>query len=208
MDEIAADFMKQSKQTPRLSFAASSILARQIEQGAPADVFISANLGWMEYLQAFGTFTQPSKEVAMNRLVFASVSSDPLELELPDILKRLAGGRLAVPLIASVPLGLYASQALQSLGFLATLTPHLAQQDNARSSLISVSRGEVALGILYASDVFSAPGVFSVADIPGKLHDRITYQALPITPQGAKFVDYLLLPQAQAVFQKYGLLAP
>jgi molybdate transport system substrate-binding protein len=208
IDEIAADFMKQSKQTPRLSFAASSILARQIEQGAPADVFISANLGWMEYLQAFGTFTQPSKEVAMNRLVFASVSSDPLELELPDILKRLAGGRLAVPLIASVPLGLYASQALQSLGFLATLTPHLAQQDNARSSLISVSRGEVALGILYASDVFSAPGVFSVADIPGKLHDRITYQALPITPQGAKFVDYLLLPQAQAVFQKYGLLAP
>ena len=208
IEEIAADFMKQSKQMPRLSFAASSILARQIEHGAPADVFISANLGWMEYLQALETFTQPSKEVAANRLVFASVSSDPLELELPNILKRLAGGRLAVPLIASVPLGLYAAQALQSLGFLQTLMPHLAQQDNARSSLISVSRGEVALGILYASDVASAPGVFPVADIPAQLHDRVTYQAIPITLQGAKFVDYLLLPQAQAVFQKYGLLAP
>ena len=208
MDEIAADFMKQSKQTPRLSFAASSILARQIEQGAPADVFISANLGWMDYLQAFVTLNQAPKEVAMNRLVFASRSSVPLQLELPDILKRLDGGRLAVPLIASVPLGLYAAQALQSLGFLETLMPHLAQQDNARSSLISVSRGEVALGILYASDVASAPGVFSVSDISAQLHDRVTYQAIPITLQGAKFVDYLLLPQAQAVFQKYGLLAP
>ena len=207
MDEIAADFMKQSKQTPRLSFAASSILARQIEQGAPADVFISANLGWMEHLQDFMTLNQSPKEVAMNRLVFASRSSVPLQPELPDILKRLDGGRLAVPLIASVPLGLYAAQALQSLGFLETLMPHLAQQDNARSSLISVLRGEVALGILYASDVQSVPGVFTVAEIPAQLHDPVTYQAASISLRGTEFLDYLSLPHAQAVFATYGLFA-
>ena len=208
IEEIAADFMKQSKKIPRFSFAASSILARQIEYGAPADVFISANHGWMDYLQDFGALTHPPKEVAMNRLVFASRFSDPLQLELPDILKRLDGGRLAVPLITSVPLGLYASQALWNLGFLGALTPYLAQQDNARSSLISVLRGEVALGILYASDVVSTPGIFSVADISTLLHDRVSYQAAPITPQGVKFVEYLLLPQARAVFRKYGLSVP
>ena len=208
IEEIAADFMKQSKKIPRFSFAASSILARQIEFGAPADVFISANRGWIEYLQAFGALTQPPKEVAINRLVFASRLSDPLRLELSEILKRLDGGRLAVPMITSVPLGLYASQALRSLGFLGTLTPHLAQQNNARSSLISVSRGEVALGILYASDVASTAGIFAVADISARLHDRVSYQAAPITPQGIKFVEYLLLPEAQIIFQKYGLSAP
>ena len=207
MEEIAADFMKQSNKIPRISFAASSILARQIEYGAPADVFISANHGWMKYLQAFGALTQPPKEVAGNRLVFASRFSDPLQLALPDILKRLDGGRLAVPLITSVPLGLYASQVLRNLGFLDTLTPHLAQQDNALSSLISVLRGEVALGILYASDVISTPGIFAVANISARLHDRVSYQAAPITPQGIEFVEYLLLPQARTVFRKYGLSA-
>ena len=208
IEEIAADFMKQGKKTPRFSFAASSILARQIEYGAPADVYISANQGWMDYLQAFGALTHPPKEVAMNRLVFASRFSEPLQLELPNILKRLDGGRLAVPLITSVPLGLYASQALRNLGFLGTLTPYLAQQDNARSSLISVLRGEVALGILYASDVANTPGIFAVADISAQLHDRVSYQAAAITQQGMKFVEYLLSPQAQTVFRKYGLLAP
>ena len=207
IEEIAANFMKQSKQMPRLSFAASSILARQIEYGAPADVFISANRDWMEYLRTLGVLAQPPQEIAQNRLVFASMFSDPLQLKLPDILKRLNGGRLAVPLMTSVPLGLYASQALQSLGFLGKLKPHLAQQDNARSSLISVLRGEVALGVLYASDVASVSGIFAVADISAQLHDRVSYQAAPITPQGTRFVEYLLLPQAQAVFQKYGLSA-
>ena len=207
IEEIAADFMKQSKKIPRFSFAASSILARQIEYGAPADVFISANRGWMEYLQVSGALIQSPKEVAMNRLVFASRFSDPLQLELPDIFKRLDGGRLAVPLITSVPLGLYASQALRNLGFLGALTPYLAQQDNARSSLISVLRGEVALGILYASDVVSTPGIFAVADISAQLHDRVSYQAAAITQQGIKFMEYLLSPQAQTIFRKYGLSA-
>ena len=208
IDEIAANFAAQTGQAPRLSYAASSILALQIEHGAPADVFVSANLGWMHYLEQVGVLQNSAQNIASNRLVFASAVPIPLSLELPDILGRLAGGRLAVPLISSVPLGLYAAQSLQNMGFLTALTPHLAQQDNARSSLISVLRGEVDLGILYASDVAIAPGVFAVAEIPLKVHDPVTYQAASISPRGAEFVDYLTKKQAQAVFMSYGFLAP
>ena len=206
LDEIAAHFEEQTGQTPRLSYAASSILALQIEQGAPVDVYVSANSGWMHYLQEGGLLARPAIVIASNRLVFASASSESLQLELPDILMRLDGGRLAVPLIASVPLGQYAAQALDNMDFLTVLAPFLAQQDNARSSLISVLRGEVALGILYASDVQSVPGVFTVAEIPAQLHDPVTYQAASISLRGTEFLDYLSLPHAQAVFATYGLL--
>ena len=206
LDEIAMDFEAQTGQTPRLSYAASSVLARQIEQGAPADVYVSANAGWMQYLHEAGLLAHPATVIASNRLVFASASSESLQLELPDILTRLDGGRLAVPLIASVPLGQYAAQALDNMDFLTVLAPFLAQQDNARSSLISVLRGEVALGILYASDVQSVPGVFAVAEIPAQLHDPVTYQAASISLRGTEFLDYLSLPHAQAVFATYGLL--
>ena len=208
IDEIAANFAAQTGQEPRLSYAASSILALQIKHGAPADVFVSANLGWMHYLEQLGVLQNSAQNIASNRLVFASAAPIPLSLELPDILGRLAGGRLAVPLISSVPLGLYAAQSLQNMGFLTALTPYLAQQDNARSSLISVLRGEVALGILYASDVAIAPEVITVAEIPLQAHDPVTYQAASISPRGAEFVDYLTKKQAQAVFMRYGFLAP
>ena len=208
IDEIAANFATETGQSPRLSYAASSILALQIEHGAPADVFVSANFGWMNYLEEVGVLQKSAQNIASNRLVFASAVPQPLPLELPDILERLAGGRLAVPLISSVPLGLYAAQSLQNMGFLTALTPHLAQQDNARSSLISVLRGEVNLGILYASDVAIAPEVFVIAEIPPQMHDPVTYQAASISPQGAEFVDYLTKEQAQAVFMRYGFLAP
>jgi molybdate transport system substrate-binding protein len=113
-----------------------------------------------------------------------------------------------VPLMSSVPLGIYAAQALTMMGLLQDLQPHLAQQDNARASLISVLRQESPLGVLYASDVRSEPGVFVVADIAAHTHDPVRYLAASVTARGAGVVAYLAGPEGREVFAAYGFLAP
>ena len=168
LDAIAGQYAEETGQVLRLSYAASSVLARQIDQGAPADVFVSASSDWMRYVDDAGLLSQPAR----------------------------------------VPLGIYAAQALSTLRLLQDLRPHLAQQDNARASLISVLRQESPLGLLYASDVRSAPGVFVVADIAPDSHDPVRYLAAAVTAGGEAVVAYLAGPKGRAVFSAYGFLAP
>ena len=208
LDAIAGQYEEETGQVLRLSYAASSVLARQIDQGAPADVFVSASSDWMRYVDDAGLLSQPARVIASNRLVLASANPAAVALDLNDIMARLDGGRLAVPLISSVPLGIYAAQALSTLRLLQDLRPHLAQQDNARASLISVLRQESPLGLLYASDVRSAPGVFVVADIAPDTHDPVRYLAAAVTAGGEAVVAYLAGPKGRAVFSAYGFLAP
>jgi molybdate transport system substrate-binding protein len=162
----------------------------------------------MRYVDDAGLLSQPARVIASNLLVLASANPAPVALDLNAIMARLDGGRLAVPLISSVPLGIYAAQALSTLGLLQGLRPHLAQQDNARASLISVLRQESPLGLLYASDVRSAPGVFVVADIAPDTHDPVRYLAAAVTAGGEAVVAYLAGPKGRAVFSAYGFLAP
>ena len=166
IDELSASYFVKTGVNVRISYASSSVLARQIHYGAPADVFISANFGWMEYLDSQGVLLQHLRPIAFNRIIFASHSSETLDLNATSIVKRLAGGKLAIPLIDAVPLGLYAGQALQNLGLLDDLKPHMVYYDNARSSLIPVLRGEVELGIIYASDLSLKSDLHMVAEIP------------------------------------------
>ena len=208
LDAIALQYARETGQALRLSYAASSVLARQIDQGAPADVIVSASTDWMRYVHDAGLLNQPAREIAANRLVLASAVPEAVRLNADDIVTRLQGGRLAVPLMSSVPLGIYAAQALTTMGLLQDLQPHLAQQDNARASLISVLRQESPLGVLYASDVSSEPGVFVVADIAAHTHDPVRYLAASVTARGAGVVAYLAGPAGREVFAAYGFLAP
>jgi len=208
LDAIAVQYARETGQALRLSYAASSVLARQIEQGAPTDVFVSASSDWMSYVHDAGVFSQSARVIAANRLVLASATPAAVTLEVEDIMARLDGGRLAVPLISSVPLGLYAAQALTTLGLLHELRPHLAQQDNARASLIAVLRQECPLGLLYASDVQSTAGVYVVANITPETHEPVRYLAAPVTARGEAVVAYLAGATGREVFAAQGFLAP
>ena len=208
IDELSASYFLKTGVNVRISYASSSVLARQIQYGAPADVFISANLEWMEHLEGQGVLLEHLRPIARNRIVFASQSSETLDLNAASIVKRLAGGKLAIPLINAVPLGLYAGQALQNLGLLDDLKPHMVYYDNARSSLIPVLRGEVELGIIYASDLSVKTDLHMVAEIPEFLHNKITYVAAPMARRGTSFVQHLLQPEANAIFKSYGFSNP
>lgn len=165
---------------PRFSFAASSALARQIEQGAPADLFLSADEAWMDYLQARhliaeGTRVSPLANALV--LIAPKAMAQPVTLSRGVDLAALLGpnGRIATADPAHVPAGRYARAALESLGQWSTLGPRLARADNVRAALLLVERGEAPLGIVYATDARAAPGVRVVATFPAESHPPITY---------------------------------
>jgi molybdate transport system substrate-binding protein len=212
LDKIGREYSAAMELDLRISYAASSVLARQIEFGAPADVFVSANLGWMKHLQIKNILAEPAHNVALNSLVIAALSGarpqNDLSLVATDLISRLGSGRLGVPLLDAVPLGLYTKQALTELHLIEPLSTYIVQQDNARSTLMSLLRGEIELAVLYASDVAANPGIISAVAIPSRLHDTVTYTVAPITLTGSNFAHYLTSPKAQAIFVEYGFLSP
>lgn len=212
LDKIGREYGAAMKLDLRISYAASSVLARQIEFGAPADVFVSANLDWMKHLQIKNILAEPAQNVALNSLVIAALSGttpqNNLSLVATDLILRLGSGRLGVPLMDAVPLGLYTKQALTELHLIEPLSTYIVQQDNARSTLMSLLRGEIELAVLYASDVVANPRIISVVAIPSRLHDTVTYTVAPITLAGGNFAHYLTSPKAQAIFVEYGFLPP
>lgn len=212
LDKIGREYGAAMELDLRISYAASSVLARQIEFGAPADVFVSANLDWMKHLQIKNILAEPAQNVALNSLVIAALSGttpqNNLSLVATDLILRLGSGRLGVPLMDAVPLGLYTKQALTELHLIEPLSTYIVQQDNARSTLMSLLRGEIELAVLYASDVVANPRIISVVAIPSRLHDTVTYTVAPITLAGGNFAHYLTSPKAQAIFVEYGFLPP
>jgi molybdate transport system substrate-binding protein len=159
LDEVMAGFAKQTGLTAKASYAASSALAKQVEQGAPAGLFFSADLDWMDYLDQRGLVARESRtDLLENRLVLVAPEeggqAGPLELRQGVDLAGLLGddGRLAVGEIKSVPAGKYAKAALEKLGAWAAVEGRLAQTENVRAALMLVSRGEAPLGIVYRTD--------------------------------------------------------
>jgi molybdate transport system substrate-binding protein len=212
LDEAARAYQTQTGTPVRISYAASSALARQIEQGAPADVFFSADLEWMDYLQQRGKIDPAARHNLLgNRLALVAPknSRTQVDLQTPASLPAALGERrLAVGETRSVPAGKYARAALESLRVWDGVQAKLAESESVRAALMLVARGETPLGIVYLSDAKAEPAVRVVAVFPDASHPPIVYPLAPLRasrhPQADAFVRWLSSPAARDIFQRRG----
>lgn len=214
LDEAAATWSEQNGSAVRLSFAGSSALARQILQGAPADIFISASSDWMDTVEAEGALIAGSRrDLLGNELVLigpAGAAAMPLTPET-DLLGSLGDGKLAMALVSSVPAGVYGKAALQWLGLWRDVQDEVAQTDNVRAALALVAWGEAPLGVVYASDAAAEPRVAVIATFPAASHPPIVYPAALVSgenEQAAAFLDFLSSTDGRAFFLSRGFRAP
>ncbi|WP_323009307.1 molybdate ABC transporter substrate-binding protein [Paracoccus sp. (in: a-proteobacteria)] len=208
LDEIATDWQKNHDDTVVISYAGSSQLAKQIQEGAPADLFISASTGWMDAVQELGDIDVATRrDILGNTLVLVGTGT-PAEAAVTDLPTLLGDGKLAMALIDSVPAGQYGKEALTSLGLWDKVEGQVAQADNVRAALKLVATGEAPLGIVYGSDAVAEPGVGVVATFPADSHEEITYPAAVTTvagtPQAAVFLDSLSQEPAKSIFETQG----
>jgi len=209
LTEIAARHEAEGGGKIRLVFASSGVLARQIANGAPADLFVSANRQWMDWLVARGLLDGTPTPLFGNRLVLVQPADAPETLTLDDGLPaRLGGGRLAIGDPGHVPAGIYAKEALESLGLWRQLEHSTVFLPNVRVALLLVERGEAAAGIVYASDAALTDKVRVAAVFPAESHAPIVYPAGVVadgrTDAAWIFRRYLQRPEAQAVFRRHG----
>lgn len=211
LTEIGQQYDKTHDTKTVFSFASSSTLARQIQQGAPAQIFLSANQKWMDYLVDNHAVDKSSRKTLLkNTLVLIASKSHRINhITLNrywNIKSDLNGSRLAVGDPAHVPAGKYAQEALTSLGLWQQAMPLLARANNVRAALVLVERGEAPLGIVYSTDAAVAKGVKIVATFPESSHQPIEYPMALVnnTPSAVAFYDYLQSHAAQSIFIKYG----
>ncbi|WBV45153.1 molybdate ABC transporter substrate-binding protein [Pseudoroseomonas cervicalis] len=219
MRALAEAWRGQGRPAPRFSFAASSALARQMEQGAPADLFASADEPWMDYVQQRGLIVEATRRsVLANRLVLVAPADSrlaPLEITAQTDLLALAGegGRIATGDPSNVPVGQYARAALGWMGQWERVAPRLARADNVRSALLLVERGEAPLGIVYATDAAASRGVKTLGTFPAGSHPPITYPfALARRAEGdataRDFLAFLTGEAAAPVYRRFGFAVP
>lgn len=207
--DLDALFEKQKKIEVKSSYAGSSTLAKQIEAGAPADVFISADEQWMNYLQN-KKLIEPNKRVNLlgNRLVLISPKSKPVKIKMDKSFDPSTAfqGKLCTGDTKSVPVGKYGKQALTSLGWWQKLAPRLVETEDVRAALNFVARGECQLGIVYATDAAISKDVTVVGVFPISTHTPIVYPLglVKNNPNSVAFYQFLQGKQANAVFKKYG----
>ncbi len=208
LDEVLDLWHSQGGVQTRAAYAASSVLARQISFGAPADLFLSASKDWMDHLENAGQIEAVSRQdLLTNRLVLASHGSDGQPVDLADLPDLLGERRLAVALVDSVPAGIYAQQALRHLNLWDALEPRLVQADNVRTALAFVARGEVPYGIVYASDAQADPGVHVAATFAPESHEPIIYPAALTSGARTGAADLLAFvagSEARAIFRHHG----
>jgi len=216
LDDVAASYRAKTGQPVSLTFGASSALARQIENGAPADIFISADRDWMDYLADRGLI-DPRQRINLlgNRLVLIAPEGSRLVLPIRprmDLARALGGGRLALA-GPDVPAGRYAQSALTSLGVWESVRGQLAPADSVRAALQFVARGEAPLGIVYETDARQEPQVRTVGVFPEATHPAIVYPAAPVTGgdqtiASRRFLQFLASPPALKTFREHGFSVP
>lgn len=213
LKDVSAAWEKQGHPPLRLSFASSSTLARQIAEGAPANLFASADEKWMDYLAKSNAIVpETRKDLLSNQLVLVVPKDRARKVTIgPDLdLAALLGpnGRIATGDPAHVPVGIYAKQALTKLGLWAKVEPRLASAEDVRGALLLVERGEAPAGIVYATDAAVSPGVVIAGTFPESSHERITYPFAVVrtgdTPEARALMAYLAGPEARAIFTRRG----
>jgi len=212
LDDVDDAFTKQSGIKVVASYAASSALMKQIEQGAPADVFLSADIDWMDYGAKRNLIKNDTRlNLLGNRLVLIAPKDskiDNVSIAPGFDLAGLAGsGRIATGDVRAVPAGLYAKAALERLGVWAAVQPKLAMAENVRAALVLVARGEAPLGIVYETDAKIDPGVKIVGAFPTDSHPPIIYPVAltkDAKPEAASYLAFLRTQAARAIFERYG----
>jgi molybdate transport system substrate-binding protein len=210
LEEIATQWQRAGHPRPVLAFGASSTLAKQIEAGAPADLFASADRKWMDYLDARNRIDRGSRvEMLGNTLVLIAPKGRRFDAKMQPGF-RIADafkGKLCTGEPGVVPVGIYAKQALEKLGWWKSLQPRVVGTDDVRTALAFVERGECGAGIVYASDARISRKVEVLATFPANTHAPIVYPFALVKnarPETAAFLDHLRTPQAAAVFRRYG----
>jgi molybdate transport system substrate-binding protein len=212
LDDVNAAFTKASSVKVTASYAASSALAKQIETGAPADAFISADLKWMDYVAEKKQIKTDTRfNLLGNKLVLIAGKDSKLNnVQIGqgfDIAKLAGDGRIAVADTKAVPAGLYAKAALEKLGAWQAAEPKLAQAENVRATLAFVARGETPIGIVYATDAKVEPNVKIIGTFPDGSYPPVTYPAAATVNAKAgtaKYLHFLRSGAAKTIFEKYG----
>jgi molybdate transport system substrate-binding protein len=211
LDAVAAGWAEESGNTATISYAASSALAKQIEEGAPADVFFSADLDWMDYLEERDLIDAGTRKSLLGNRVVLVGGPDAAPIEIGpgfDLAGALGDGKLAMANVDSVPAGKYGKAALESLGVWESVSADVAQADNVRAALSLVSLGEAPLGIVYATDANADDNVNVVGTFPDDTHPPIVYPVARTVSSASdatgSFLDYLATPAARADFEAQG----
>jgi molybdate transport system substrate-binding protein len=211
LDAAAALYTKRTGVHVVISYAGSSALARQIEAGAPADVFISADLAWMDYLERKGLVQSATRRnLVGNRLVLIAPAAQPQTLRIEPgfaIGRALGDGRIALAEPDSVPAGKYAKAAFEKLGVWDQISGRVAAAANVRAALALVARGEAPLGVVYQTDARAEPAVMVAGIFPDSTHPPIVYPVAALKearPGAVPFIEFLAGPDAGAIFEKYG----
>ena len=216
LTEAGNAYAAQGHPAPSFSFAASSALARQIENGAPAGLFLSADEEWMDYLATRKLIAAGSRVALLgNTLVLIAPADRPLNVKLApglDLATALKGGKLSMADPDNVPAGKYGKAALEKFGAWAAVAPAVIRGDNVRAALAFVERGEAAAGIVYGSDAALTAKVKVAGVFPADSHPAISYPGAVIaghdTAEARAFLAFLSTPAAKDIFKRYGFSVP
>ena len=214
LDAVVQAYERASGDKVVVSYAGSNALAKQIENGAPADVFFSADTDWIAYLEKRGlTVPGSRRDLLGNDLVLVEPAARRTSLGLVpgvDLASALGNGRIALANPEAVPAGKYAKDALTMLGAWTSVEKRLAPTDNVRAALLLVARGEAPFGIVYRTDALAEPRVRIVDKFPEATHPRIVYPVVRVkrsaNPSAAKFADYLGSTEARGIFERHGFI--
>ncbi len=218
MADIETLFEAETGHDLTVSLAGSSVLARQIQPGAPADVFISANSDWMDVLEEDGLLHAGTRfDLLTNEIVLIAHGADVDPVQIgPDVnlAAMLGTGRLAMALVDAVPAGIYGKASLESLGLWDSVAAQVAQSDNVRTALALVATGEAPLGIVYATDALAEDDVTVIGRFPSDSHPPIVYPVAGLanrtSPATTQFFNLLRSPDGRAAFERqgFGVTAP
>ena len=212
LDEIAGQWQRQTGKKVAISYAASNNLIKQIEQGAPADIFFSADTDWMDYGQQKGLIKPDTRtELLGNRIVIVAPKDSTVKADIGpglDLAAALKGGRLAMASVDAVPAGKYGKAALEKLGAWDGVKDKIAQAENVRAALLFVARGEAPLGIVYQTDAASEPAVQIVGTFPDDTHPPIIYPVAmtkeSTSPDALAFLNFIQSLAARPAFERQG----